>query len=142
MTPEQVAKSGSEHAEQSALFCWSHLQETKEHYPELDTELLFAIPNGGARGDSAKSRAIRGGQLKAEGVKDGVPDMFLSVARGGYFGMYIEMKVKNNKPSRAQLKFKDSATSRNYLWVCCYSWQEARDNLIKYSRLPYTQVMR
>ena len=31
-------------------------------------EWLHAIPNGGARGDSARTRGIRGNQLKAEGA--------------------------------------------------------------------------
>lgn len=47
-----------------------YAQTTYSHcapIPEL--KWLHAIANGGARGDNEKSRAIRGGQLKAEGVK-------------------------------------------------------------------------
>lgn len=33
MTPEQIAKSGTEHAEQAALFQWCNLNVGK--YPEL-----------------------------------------------------------------------------------------------------------
>lgn len=40
-------------------------------------EWFHAIPNGGSRGDDDKSRKIRGAQLKAEGVRQGVADTFL-----------------------------------------------------------------
>lgn len=48
--------------------------------------LLYHIPNGGwrKRGVAAK--------LKAEGVKPGVPDYHLPVARQGFHGLYIELK--------------------------------------------------
>lgn len=59
--------------------------------------LIFAIPNGGARHPAVAAK------LKAEGVKAGVPDLFLPVARHGYHGMFIELKVGDNKPSQVQL---------------------------------------
>jgi hypothetical protein len=37
------------------------------------------------------------------GVKGGVPDLFLPVARGKNHGLFIELKVGSGKPSRAQL---------------------------------------
>jgi hypothetical protein len=138
MTPEQCAKSGTEHGLQTALMCALQLPPIRDQYPDLTTALIFAIPNGGARGDSVKSRAIRGGQLKAEGVKDGVADIFLSVARGGYFGFYIEMKVKDKKPTKNQRDFRDLVTKRGYLWAFYDGWEHARDDIIKYMQLPET----
>lgn len=72
----------TEGEEQATLFHWCEMVKGK--YPEL--QLLFHIPNGGER---RKSEAAR---MKAEGVKPGVPDLFLPVARGGYHGLFIEMK--------------------------------------------------
>ena len=78
MTPEQIAKSGTEHAEQSALFCWASyarnfgfkVADDTEAYRDLKTFLdkrtmaeqapvpelqwLHAIPNAGARGKGAQ----------------------------------------------------------------------------------------
>ena len=56
----------SEHHEQCALFAWLRLQ-----WPDLD-RVSFAIPNGGHR-----HKAVAG-KLKAEGVKAGVPDIFIA----------------------------------------------------------------
>ena len=63
--------TGSEHEEQVALFEWA--EWNKRQYPEL--ELMFAIPNGGQR------HVVVAKKLKDEGVKAGVPDIFLPVAR-------------------------------------------------------------
>lgn len=69
---------------QEMLFRWITYQ--LDEYPEL--ALLYHIPNGGKR--DAKTATI----LKRQGVKAGVPDLHLPVARGGYHGLYIELKVK------------------------------------------------
>lgn len=137
MTPEQLAKSDSEQGHQRALFAWSALHV--KQWPEL--ALLFHIPNGGSRGDSAKTRAIHGAALKADGVRPGVPDLFLPVARHGVHGLFIEMKKPSAKPKRQgskgglsdeQLAFRDAVHGQGYGWSVCYSWEEARDILVRY----------
>jgi hypothetical protein len=106
VTPDQLAKSGSEHGEQRALFAWLAWAElygfeaawddrtyagTWEPglvtYAVPELRWCHAIPNGGSRGDDKRSRAIQGGKLKAEGVKPGVLDVFLPVVvRGAVSG--------------------------------------------------------
>jgi hypothetical protein len=63
---------------------WAALQAKR--YPAL--ALLLAVPNGGMR---TKRTA---GRLKAEGVKPGVPDLFLPASSRdmSYAGLWIEMK--------------------------------------------------
>ncbi|MCK5236436.1 MAG: VRR-NUC domain-containing protein [Deltaproteobacteria bacterium] len=85
-------------------------------YPEL--ALLYAIPNGGQR------NRIVAAKLKAEGVKAGVPDLNLAVARGGYHGLYIEMKVKPNKPTKKQLEWHEMLREQGYRVEVCYGWEE------------------
>lgn len=77
-----VPRVPTEDEEQIALFRWAAMMEWK--YPQL--RRLYHIPNGGKR---TKAEA---GIFKAMGVKSGVPDVHLPVARGGYHGLYIEMK--------------------------------------------------
>lgn len=121
-TPEQVAKGGSEHAIQTALFVWAN--NNVQTYPEL--RWLFAIPNGGLRSK------VQGAKLKAEGVKSGVSDLCLPVARLGYHGLFIEMKRPKKKPSDEQKEFSSFVLTQGYLWVLSESWQHARDCIVYY----------
>jgi len=160
MTPDKLAKSGTEHAHQVALFAYAavarmhgfhiadkwaeskllqHLVSFEVKVPAL--EWLHAIPNGGSRGDSVKSRKIHGAQLKAEGVRRGVPDIFLPWPNCGYSGLYIEMKKPSVKPkresskgglSKEQIKFKNYALGVGFGFIVCYSWKEAAKALQGY----------
>ena len=85
----------TEAQEQIAVMRWAEMQSNK--YPELN--LLFHIPNG-----SYKSKA-QAGLFKAMGLKSGVPDLFLPVARGEFHGLFIEMKTNKGRPSKAQLEW-------------------------------------
>jgi len=106
----------TEDEEQAFLFDWVELNLGR--IPELG--LLFHIPNGGAR---LKSEAAR---FKRLGVKAGVPDLFLPVARKGCHGLFIEMKRKRGgKTSPAQRKWLDDLFLQGYLAVRCDGAEEA-----------------
>lgn len=126
MKPEQLAKSGTEHAHQCALFCWINSQLVEN--PEM--HWIFAIPNGGERNPIVAAR------LKAEGVKSGVSDIMIPVSRKGYHGMFIEMKKPGGKESANQMIFGAFLKTQSYLYTCCKSWEEARDALIWYFSIP------
>lgn len=144
LTPEALAKSGTEHGEQVALMQWCALN--RKHAPELD--LLFAVPNGGER------NIIVAGRLKAEGVKTGVPDLFLPVPKPTqfqvptsvwYHGLFIEMKKPAARLKRApahvwdtggvsdqQVGWLNTLTAQGYKCVVCYSWLEAANQIKLY----------
>jgi hypothetical protein len=122
MTPEQLARAGTEHAHQCALMCWCALNF--ETYPEL--KLLFAIPNGGERNPVVASR------LKAEGVKSGVPDLFLPVARHGYHGLFIEMKKPKGTIAENQTKWHIDLQEQGYGVSVCFGWESARHHLVEW----------
>ena len=179
MTPWDLAKD-SESSHQIALFCYTskvekigfELAKLKESYkygfnpdlkllkPVLEIAFCYHCPNGGSRGDNAKSRAIAGGLLKAEGVKAGVLDIFWPIKREKHpneqqewfahrkgspiwSGLYIEMKkpsLKNAKNeyagcSDAQLEFGKFVTDQGYCAKVCYSWLEAAEILEWYYNL-------
>lgn len=108
----------SEAEEQALLMRWA------EYIPEL--KWLFAIPNGGSR---HRLEAIN---LKRQGVKKGVSDLCLPLPRGGYNGLYIEMKVGRNKPSEEQKEFLRYVVSNGYCGVVCYGFDEAQKVITKY----------
>lgn len=135
MQPEQLAKDGSEHGHQSAFFCWVAIA-----HPWL-RNLIFAIPNGGARGDDPRSNKIRGGMLKAEGVKDSIPDIFCSVPRNVYHGLYLELKRPASPNKRAgvatdeQLACHMELRKQGYYVEVCIGWENAASCLTWYLNL-------
>lgn len=123
MTPEQLAKSGTEHGHQAALFCWRALNVGT--YPEL--EWFHAIKN-----EEKSGSVILGSRAKAAGIKKGVSDCFLPVRRGSCSGLYIEMKKPGGKESTAQVEFGQFVMSQGFGYICCDHWEKARDTLILY----------
>lgn len=133
ITPEQLARD-SESSQQKALFAWAALNCGQ--YPAL--AYMFAIPNG------FFGTAEQKGKMKAEGLRTGVPDIFLPYAiqcdyeAARYHGCFIEMKIekyrnrKNGGCSEEQIDFIEWAASAGYYCKVCYSWTEARDTLIAY----------
>lgn len=113
----------TEGEEQATLFSWASIKSRA--YPEL--RLLFHIPNGGAR---KKSEAAR---FKAEGVKPGVPDIFLPVARGPWHGLFIELKrQKGGRISEAQRNWLDDLAGQGYCAVVAFGWKEAAQTIEYY----------
>jgi len=110
----------SEHDEQKKLFQWAQLSEGR--WPEI--ALLHAIPNGGKR----DIRVAR--KLKAEGVRRGVPDICLPVPRGGYHGLYVELKHGKNKPTPEQRTWLERLTAEGYCAEVAWEFEGA-SGLIK-----------
>ena len=80
---------------QASVFDWAKLYKMPES-PDIEqgavlADYLFHVPNGGKRNVREAAR------LKRQGVKAGVYDLMLNVARGGYHGLDIELKIKPNK---------------------------------------------
>lgn len=112
----------NEDNEQMILFRWAAMQSGK--YPEL--ELLYHIPNGGKRG---KAEAAR---FKSMGVKSGVPDLHLPVARGGYHSLYIELKAANGRVSGNQSEWLAALNQQGNKAVVCYGWEQAAQAIKDY----------
>lgn len=113
----------TEAQEQEALFYWASIEQRR--YPEL--ALLHAIPNGGSR------HPVEAKHLKAQGVKAGIPDIFLPVARQGYHGLYIELKrVKGGCVSEAQQRWLDYLREQGYKAEVCRGFEEARREIVVY----------
>lgn len=115
VTPESLAAPGTEHGHQCAVFCWIALNQAA--YP--DALKAHAIPNGGERNPIVAAR------MKAEGVRPGVFDIFLPVARRGYHGLFIEMKKPGGKLSDAQEKKQAEYVADGYAAFMCDHWQHA-----------------
>src|SRR6516225_1089574 len=69
---------------------------------------------------------------KGQGMLAGVSDIFLPTKRGNYSGLYIEMKVKPNILTDAQIKYMEYVKTQDYYAEVCYSWHAAKDLIINY----------
>lgn len=113
----------TEAQEQTTLFKWAALMARK--WPEL--RLLHHIPNGGSR------NAIEAARLKAQGVKPGVPDIFLPCAKKGFYGLYIELKrQKGGRVSEEQKSMIDALRDEGYKVAVCKGWEEAKNVITEY----------
>ncbi len=115
--------------EQAAL-----MQELQLRFPHA-FKLIYHVPNGGHR-----VKAVAG-KLKAQGVKAGVPDLVLPMARGGYFGMYIEFKAMppfDAEVSPNQDAYIQALTGQGYLAIVCRGRIDAMEAIRAYLLQPQT----
>jgi len=117
----------TEHQHQAALFRWAKLQGYI--YPDL--KLMFAIPNGGHRHKAVAAK------LNAEGVKSGVPDIFLPIARNGFHGLFIELKkpkdsTPQGKLTKSQVEWLMDLGDRSYATTVCFGWESAKETIEAY----------
>lgn len=124
-----------ESAAQKAVFRWWKIAHAGLGVPEC---LLFSIPNGGGF-----LGPIVGARLKAEGLRAGVPDMFLarpaySEPNGEYpsllksYGLFIEMKTKTGHVSSEQALIHEELRLQGYAIHVCRSSLEATEVIVNH----------
>jgi hypothetical protein len=97
----------TEHEEQAAVIQWFDMQ-----YKPL-AGLLFAVPN------AAKRNYALAAYMKKEGLRAGVSDLMLPVAKYGFNGLFIEMKSLSGKPTKEQALFMARVTEQGYMAALC-----------------------
>jgi hypothetical protein len=118
----------SEHQEQVAVIEWADRMVPR--YPEL--ALLYAVPNG------ARTSIGTAKKLKAEGLRAGVPDLCLPVARGidhtsAYHGLYVELKrIKGGTVSPEQRGWHEALRAQGYRVVVARGAAEAIAAITQY----------
>lgn len=90
---------------------------------------MFHVPNGGSR------NKIEAAKLKQMGVRAGVPDLVLPVAKGMYTGLFIEMKYEKGRLQDSQKEFLHRAAAYGHCCYVCYSAEEAIEVLKEYISL-------
>lgn len=110
---------------------------------ETRKELLFAIPNGGAR--TGKSGAMR----KYEGAIAGAPDLILLHKRDGYGALLIEMKTPKvrgqksaGRQSKEQTLFQTKVEEAGYKYIVCHGIEEFVRRICEYAHIlpdPYLE---
>lgn len=121
---DKLAKSGTEHGHQRALFAWILHPTTLAVIPELC--VAYAVPNGGKRG------IVTASKLRAEGVRAGVPDVCVPLARAFCNALYVEMKVGDNTVQEEQAQFHRALRTTGNAVAVCWSWRAARLCILTY----------
>ena len=119
----KIVNLATEDEEQAALFMWAAYAQGA--HPELG--LMYSVPNGGLRNIAT---AVR---LKKTGTRAGVPDIFLPVAKGGFHGLFVEMKKREGGRVNIEQKiWLNALNEQGYRAVVCKGWEHARDEITKY----------
>jgi hypothetical protein len=82
--------------------------------------MIFAIPNGGKRHITTAAR------LRREGVRPGVPDLFLPFAAGGAHGLFVELKrINGGAATKHQKSWEDVLQKNGYAHVYAMGCEDA-----------------
>jgi len=101
---------------QEMVFMWAD----SVSYALPEVQYLFHIPNGGSR------NVVEGRNLKRQGVKRGIPDLFLPVPRGKFHGLFIEMKRDTKSRLRPeQRQWLDALMEHGYMTAVAYGYDNA-----------------
>jgi hypothetical protein len=103
-------------------------QKAVVEYCDLLHIPIVHIPNEGKRSVSYAA------MLKRMGLKKGFPDLFVTRARGGYHGLFIEMKYDKGKTSKDQKEWLELLTAEGYACAVCYDAAEAIKIIESYNR--------
>lgn len=112
----------SEHVE--AVMLMRAVRGAEDTWPEL--RFFASVPNGGHR-----SKRVAG-QMKAEGVRRGVPDYLFPIQRGGFVGLAIELKTSSGRPSPEQREWLAELARQGWRAELCRGWEQAWDVLRDY----------
>lgn len=115
-------KHGPEELEMMAFFDYANISSNA--HPAW--RLAFHIPN------ERKASIQRRITLARCGVKKGMPDICVPVSNHKYNSLFIEMKVKPNKPSPAQIDMLKNLMAQDNYTCICWSADEAIAIVKKY----------
>jgi hypothetical protein len=120
--PKKKRRNNPEHQQQRRFFeMIEELAQIDARYA-LAARRTFAIPNGGGR------KRAQAGMLKAEGVKAGISDILLALARGGLHGLFIEMKpLHGGRHEKHQKAWIDESNELGYEACFCHGAADAYD---------------
>ena len=115
MTTRRGEYLATEHEIQRTFVEWCELNQHR--YPEL--KWLYHVPNGELRDKATAAR------LKRLGVKRGIPDLALDVARGGYHGLKLEFKSGTGRPTPEQEEYMGFLKRQGYAAFVCRTVDDA-----------------
>jgi len=126
---KKIPDTRSEFSHQCSIFLWAAYMAC--NYPEL------ILLNGSLNGVRLPWGLAK--KAKAAGMKKGYPDLFLPVARGGYHGLFMELKVKRNYCTPAQRWWLEALRKQGYYAVSIRGEERAKVVIIDYLNGHYVR---
>ncbi len=122
----KTEKPLTEAQEQKLFFKWARANQIK--FPEL--QLIFSTLNGVRLAPRLRK------EMKEQGNRAGVPDVFLPVSRNGWHGLFIELKrIKGGRLSNDQKNFLSLLVGQNYFAIVCRGHKEAIKAVKEYLKI-------
>lgn len=115
---------GKEQAEHINIVNWFNWE-----FPELEPDFHHFA-------NERKCSVQTGRTLKRMGVKKGVADFFLAIPLNGKAGLWIELKVGKNKPTKEQMDFAERKKWRHYEFAFVWGFEAAKEMILTYLK-PY-----
>lgn len=125
-----IMRKRSEASEQSALIEWWDRQTRANPTKYGDANDLLHFANGG-------SRDVReAANLRRQGVRRGAPDLILTIPKGKYHGLFVELKAPSGgRVSPEQRAFLKRLNDRGYRAVVARGFDEAKQEIENYLSL-------
>lgn len=114
-----------EDSEQMAIIKWAKWQK---HGDGKLSDYLHHSPNGGKRHIATAKR------FKAMGTLAGFPDLFLFIPKGGYHGLFVELKSKAAAPTTTKTII-ERLIKQGYMAVVCFGADDAIQAIKNYINL-------
>lgn len=108
-----IKKLGPESLEQISV-----MEYLRYKYPQAE-KVTFHVAN------ERKQNKIWGLVMSHMGLKAGIPDIMMPIARKGYHGLFIEMKSKKGRLSDNQIRMIELLANQNYLVKVAYGCEQA-----------------
>lgn len=109
------------------LVNWFHytFPELADDFHHFDNEHYLKPNESGSHWQAGRKR-------KRMGVKKGVADFFLALPLDGKSGLWIELKVGKNRPSKEQQEFLARKALRGYAALCVWEEEGAKQVILAY----------
>ena len=75
-------------------------------------------------------------KLKRMGYVAGTPDIMILEPRGGFHGLFVELKAPAGRMTPEQKCFLEELNKRGYLATVCFGFDEAMSTITSYMKLP------
>ncbi|MCK2042546.1 VRR-NUC domain-containing protein [Chromohalobacter sp. TMW 2.2308] len=123
--------------EQTRLMLWLKGEVNRGTAVGLAHANTYAVPNGGSR------HGLEAAKMKQQGVRSGVSDLVIAVPRGGYHGLYLELKAtppRDAELAESQREWLAKMEEAGYCAKLARGIEEAKAVIREYMVMSPTEV--